>query len=95
MKIILKSKIKNLGNIGDIVEVKDGYAKNMLLPNNLAVFYTDKNYEVFKVQKAEIEKLNAENKVKAEELKSKIAGKDLKIANNSYYGIIILGVQQD
>lgn len=83
MKIILKSKIKNLGNIGDIVEVKDGYAKNMLLPNNLAVFYTDKNYEVFKVQKAEIEKLNAENKVKAEELKSKIAGKDLILIENA------------
>ncbi len=83
MKIILKSKIKNLGNIGDIVEVKDGYAKNMLLPNDLAVFYTDKNYEVFKLKKAEIEKENAENKSKAEALKEKIFGKDLILIENA------------
>jgi len=83
MKIILKSKIKNLGNIGDIVNVKDGYAKNMLLPNNLALFYTDKNYEVFKVKKAEIEKENIENKSKAEALKEKIGGKDLILIENA------------
>ncbi|HSQ97930.1 MAG TPA: 50S ribosomal protein L9 [Rickettsiales bacterium] len=83
MRIILKSKVKNLGNIGDIIDVKDGYAKNMLLPNNLAVFYTEKNYEVFKVKKAEIEKENAENKSKAETLKEKITGKDLILIENA------------
>lgn len=83
MKIILKSKVKNLGNIGDIVEVKDGYAKNMLLPNDLAVFYTEKNYESFKIKKAEIEKENAENKNKAEELKSKVLAKDLILIENA------------
>jgi large subunit ribosomal protein L9 len=83
MKIILKSKIKNLGNIGDVVDVKNGYAKNMLLPNNLAAFYTDKNYEVFKIKKVEIEKENAENKVKAEALKEKIVGKDLILIENA------------
>lgn len=83
MKIILKSKVKNLGNIGDVVDVKDGYAKNMLLPNNLAVFYTEKNYEVFKVKKAEIEKENEENRIKAETLKDKIAGKDLILIENA------------
>lgn len=83
MKIILKSKIKNLGNIGDVVDVKDGYAKNMLLPNNLAVFYTGKNYEVFKLKKDEIEKENAENKSKAETLKEKISAKDLVLIENA------------
>ncbi|MDD2840568.1 MAG: 50S ribosomal protein L9 [Rickettsiales bacterium] len=83
MKVILKSKIKNLGNIGDIVDVKDGYAKNMLLVNNLAVFYTEKNYEVFKIKKVEIENENAENKLKAEALKEKIIGKDLILIENA------------
>lgn len=83
MKVILKSKIKKLGNIGDVVDVKDGYARNMLIPNNLAIFYTDKNYEVFKVKKAEIEKENQENKAKAEDLKSKIASKDVILIENA------------
>lgn len=83
MKIILKSKIKNLGNIGDVVEVKDGHAKNMLIPNNLALFYTEKNYEVFKNKKAEIEKENQENKIIAEELKNKIASKEIVLIENA------------
>ena len=83
MKVILKCKIKKFGNIGDVVDVKDGYGRNMLIPNGLAIFYTDKNYEVFKVKKAEIEKQNQENKEKAEELKNKINSKDLILIENA------------
>lgn len=83
MKVILKSKIKKLGNIGDIVEVKDGYARNMLIPNGLALFYTDKNYESFKIKKAEIEKENQENKAKAEDLKNKILTKEIILIENA------------
>ena len=83
MKVILKSKIKNLGNIGDIVEVRDGYGKNMLIPNGLALFYTDKNYEVFKVKKVEIEKQNQENKAIAEELKNKVSAREIVLIENA------------
>ena len=55
----------------------------MLIPNGLAIFYTDKNYEVFKKKKAEIEKENQENKAKAEELKAKIINKDIILIENA------------
>lgn len=83
MKVILKSKIKKLGNIGDVIDVKDGFARNLLIPNGLAMFYTEKNYEVFKNKKAEIEKENQDKKVTAEELKSNILSKDFILIENA------------
>lgn len=83
MKIILKTRLKKLGNIGDIIEVKDGYGKNMLIPQGFAVFYNEKNYEFFKTKKAEIEKQDATNKTKAEALKKKILAKDLILIENA------------
>lgn len=83
MKIILKNKVKKLGNVGDIVEVKDGYGKNMLIPTGMALFYTEKNYEVFKNKKAEIERQNHENRVIAEELRAKIISKEIILIENA------------
>jgi large subunit ribosomal protein L9 len=83
MKIILKNKIKKLGNIGDVVEVRDGYGKNMLIPNGFALFYTAKNYESFKLKKDELEKENQAKKNEAEDLKSKILTKDLVLIENA------------
>ena len=44
MKVILTSRIKTLGNIGDVKVVADGYGKNYLLPKKLAIIYNEKNY---------------------------------------------------
>ena len=54
MKIILSEKINNLGNLGDIVQVKPGYARNYLLPQGKAIRATKDNIEIF--EKREINK---------------------------------------
>lgn len=54
MKVILTEKITKLGNIGDTVEVKTGFARNYLLPNNKAMRYTRENIALFEAKKAEI-----------------------------------------
>ncbi len=54
MKVILTEKIAKLGNIGDTVEVKTGYARNYLLPNNKAMRFTKENVALFEAKKAEI-----------------------------------------
>ena len=54
MKVILTEKITKLGNIGDTVEVKTGFARNYLLPNKKAMRWTAENVALFEAQKAEI-----------------------------------------
>lgn len=54
MKVILTEKITKLGNIGDAVDVKTGYARNYLLPNNKAMRFTKENMALFEAKKAEL-----------------------------------------
>jgi len=54
MKVILKTNIKKLGNVGDQVEVKDGFARNFLFPNSMALRNTSSNLEYFEKIKDEI-----------------------------------------
>ena len=54
MKVILTEKITKLGNIGDTVEVKTGYARNYLLPNGKAMRFTRENVALFEAKKAEL-----------------------------------------
>ena len=83
MKVILTSKIKTLGNIGDIKDVADGYGKNYLLPKKMAIIYSKKNYESFEKQKALMEKLDAEAYEKAVALKNKLENKEIVILENA------------
>jgi large subunit ribosomal protein L9 len=59
MEIILQEKIRNLGSLGDVVNVKSGYARNFLIPQGKAVFATEANKADFEARKAELEKAAA------------------------------------
>jgi len=67
MQVILLEKVRNLGNLGDCVDVKPGYGRNFLIPQNKAVFATKQNLEMFEQRRAELEKNAALNFAKAQE----------------------------
>jgi large subunit ribosomal protein L9 len=83
MKVILTSRIKKFGEIGDIKEVADGYGKNYLLPKKLAMIYSDKNYKFFEKQRENIKKEDEKNKAIALTNKSKIESKEFVIIENA------------
>lgn len=72
MEVILLEKISKLGNIGEVVKVKDGFARNYLLPNKIAIRASDENKKQFDVQREKFEKANDEKKKVAESTLSKL-----------------------
>ncbi|MBL8548174.1 MAG: 50S ribosomal protein L9 [Hyphomonadaceae bacterium] len=74
MQVILLERVENLGAIGDEVKVRDGYARNFLLPNKKALRANDANRKVFESKRAELEARNAEAKAAAEKASGKIDG---------------------
>ena len=75
MEVILLEKIGKLGHLGDKVNVKDGYARNFLIPNGKALRVTKANLEMFENRKAELAKASEEAKKQAVALSAKIKGK--------------------
>lgn len=75
MQIILLERVENLGGIGDVVKVRDGFARNFLLPNHKALRATDANKALFEKRREEIEARNAEARATAEKASGKIDGK--------------------
>ncbi len=74
MKVILLERIEKLGNLGDVVNVKDGYARNYLLPQGKALRATPANLERFEREREEIERRNAEARAVAEQQAERIRG---------------------
>ena len=66
MKVVLLERVEKLGTIGDVVSVKDGFARNFLLPRSKALRATAANLKVFEGQRAQIEARNAEARAQAE-----------------------------
>ena len=74
MEIILLERIGRLGQIGDVVNVKDGYARNFLLPQGKALRATDANRAHFENERAQLEARDLERKTEAESVSEKLAG---------------------
>ncbi|NQU61417.1 MAG: 50S ribosomal protein L9 [Rhodospirillales bacterium] len=74
MDVILLERIAKLGQMGDVVKVKSGYARNYLLPQKKALRATDANKSHFEGQRAQLESANLENRSEAEKLGKKMEG---------------------
>jgi large subunit ribosomal protein L9 len=74
MDVILLERVHNLGQIGDVVKVKPGYARNFLLPLKKALRATEANKAKFEAQRAQIEANNLEKRGEAEKVRSKVDG---------------------
>ena len=74
MEVILLERIAKLGQMGDIVTVKSGYARNFLLPQGKALRANEANRAQFESQRAELEARNIERKTEAESIKEKLDG---------------------
>jgi large subunit ribosomal protein L9 len=83
MQIILLDKVVNLGDLGDVVKVKDGYARNFLIPSGRAKRATDAAIKDFEARRAELEKLAAEKLAAAVKVGEKLAGTTVKVTQKS------------
>jgi len=83
MQVILMEKLANLGNLGDVVKVKDGYARNYLIPQGKAKRATDENLKAFEARRAELEKAQAAALAQAQERGAKLDGQVLKITQKA------------
>jgi large subunit ribosomal protein L9 len=83
MQIILLDKVVNLGNLGDIVKVKDGYARNFLIPAGRARRATEANKAQFEAKRAELEKAAAAKLAEAQAQGEKLAGLTVKLTQKA------------
>ena len=83
MQIILLDKVVNLGNLGEIVKVKDGYARNFLIPSGRARRATAAAIAEFEARRAELEKAAAEKLTAAQAVGEKLAGTTLKLTQKA------------
>ena len=74
MQVILMERVAKLGQMGDIVEVKPGFARNFLLPQGKALTASQKNISDFQIQKAQLEARNIESRKEAKNLASRLDG---------------------
>jgi large subunit ribosomal protein L9 len=83
MQIILMEKVVNLGGLGDVVKVKDGYARNFLIPQGKAKRATEANRKVFEEKRAELERIQAEAIAAAQAQVEKLEGLMLQITRKT------------
>ena len=79
MKVILLDKIIRLGDIGDVVNVKSGFARNFLIPQKKAMFANDENIKIVEAKRAEFAAESEDLKVKAQAAADSVSGKEIVI----------------
>lgn len=93
MKVILKENIENLGRIGDVVKVSDGYARNFLLPRGIVTVADEQNVKAFEHHKKSLSKKMERQKGEAQEIAKKLEGFSCTISrkvgeNEKLYGSV-------
>ena len=83
MQVILMERVAKLGQMGDVVDVKQGYARNFLLPLKKAMRATEANIAVFEKQKSQMEARNLEAKTEADAIAAKLNGKQFIIIRSA------------
>ena len=83
MQVILMEKVANLGNLGDVVKVKDGFARNFLIPQGKAKRATQENLKAFESRRTELEKAQNEQLTKAQERGAKLNGLTVQVTQKA------------
>jgi large subunit ribosomal protein L9 len=83
MQVILMEKVANLGNLGDVVKVKDGFARNFLIPQGKARRATQENLKAFESKRAELEKAQADQLSRAQAAGAKLEGFMLQVTQKA------------
>ncbi len=93
MKVILLENVKRIGSIGEVIDVKRGFARNFLIANKKALYASKENIKEVEKIKAELSKKDSEKKKEASQIAEQIAGKEysvkkLSTENNELYGSV-------
>ncbi len=91
MQVILLERVAKLGQMGDIVSVKDGYARNFLLPQKKALWASEANIAQFEATKAQLEARNLETRKEAEALAEKLGGQQFVVIRQASDGGSLYG----
>jgi large subunit ribosomal protein L9 len=83
MQVILLEKVVNLGNLGEVVRVRDGYARNFLIPQKKARRATEAALKEFEARRAELEKIQAEKLAASQTVGERLNGQQLKIVQKA------------
>ena len=83
MQVILMEKVANLGELGDVVKVKDGFARNFLIPHGKAKRATPDNLKAFEARRADLEKAQADALAKAKSRAEKLDGLTLQVTQRA------------
>ena len=91
MQVILLEKVANLGNLGDVVKVKDGYARNFLIPTRAARRATESAIKEFETRRAELEKAASDKLAAAQALGEKMNGRTVHITQKAAVNARLFG----